>query len=80
MGGDAFWVDDSLVVAILEDELVVRVPPDDYDHLVLRSGCRPFEFADRPVPSWVIVEAIALAGDDTLAEWVAIGLDWPNSP
>lgn len=80
MHGKAFWVDKKLVVSILEDELLVRVPPDDYERLVLKSGCRPFEFAARPVPSWVLVEAIALSGDDTLSEWVSIGLEGLPAP
>ena len=80
MDGSSFWVDDRLVVSIHNDELLVRVPPDDYDSLVIRPGCRPFEFAARPVPSWVLVSSIALSGDHSLAEWLSIGMNGPDTP
>lgn len=78
LGGNSFWVEERLVISIHGDDLLVRVPSDDYLELLDRPGARPYEFAARPVPAWVVVEAEALGGDETLAEWVNIGLDGPN--
>ncbi len=78
LGGKSFWVDDRLVVSIHGDELLVRVPDHDYDDLLARPGTRPYEFAARPVPSWVMIDSGAILDDDSLAQWLSIGLRRPG--
>lgn len=75
LSGKSFWVADRLVISINGDDLLVRVAEDDYESVLELPGTRPFEFADRPVPSWVIVEGVAIATDDELARWVNLGLE-----
>lgn len=79
LGGTSFWVDDRLVISIHEDGILVRVPPSEYPTLLERPGVRPYEFAARPVPAWVIVDADSITQDGALTEWVAIGLAGPAS-
>lgn len=74
LGGKSFWVEDRLVVSIHGEELLIRVPEQEYDDLLGRPGTRPYEFAARPVPSWVMVGAGAILDDESLQEWISIGM------
>lgn len=74
LGGKSFWVDDRLVISIHGDELLVRVPEHEYERLVDRPGARPYTFADRPVPSWVMVGPHGILDDESLREWLSIGM------
>jgi hypothetical protein len=74
MGGTSFWLDDRLAIAIHGDDVLVRVPDAVYPSLMERSGARPYEFAARPVPNWVLFAGEA-ADEDALAELIGLGLD-----
>lgn len=79
LGGTSFWVDDRLVISIHEEGILIRVSPSDYPDLLERPGVRPYEFAARPVPAWVVVDASSIAQDGALTEWVEIGLGGAGS-
>jgi len=74
MGGTSFWLDDRLAIAIHGEDVLVRVPDAMYPTLVERNGARPYEFAARPVPNWVLVSGES-ADEDALAELIRLGLD-----
>jgi len=74
MGGTSFWLDDRLAIAIHGDDVLVRVPDAVYPSLMERSEVRPYEFAARPVPNWVLFAGEA-ADEDALAELIRMGLD-----
>ena len=74
LGGRSFWVDDRLVVSVHGDDLLLRVPLEDYPSLLDRPGVMPYEFAARAVPGWVLIEGSAVADDKALSEWVGRGL------
>lgn len=78
LDGKSFWIDDRLVVSIHGDELLIRVADNEYDELLERPGARPYEFAERPVPSWVMVGSRAVLDDDSLLEWLSIGMRRPS--
>jgi len=74
MGGTSFWLDDRLAIAIHGDDFLVRVPDAAYPTLMKRNEARPYEFAARPVPNWVLFTGEA-ADEDALAELIRLGLD-----
>jgi len=74
MGGKSFWLDDRLAIAIHGDDVLVRVPDAAYPSLMQRADARPYEFAARPVPNWVLFAGEA-ADEDALAELIRLGLD-----
>jgi len=77
MGGTSFWLDDRLAIAIHGEDVLVRVPDAVYPTLMARSGARPYEFAARPVPNWVLIAGES-ADEDALAELIRLGLDSSN--
>lgn len=74
MGGTSFWLDDRLAIAIHGEDVLVRVPDAAYPSLMKRTDARPYEFAARPVPNWVLFAGEA-ADEDALAELIRLGLD-----
>jgi len=74
MGGTSFWLDDRLAIAIHGEDVLVRVPDAAYSSLMERNEARPYEFAARPVPNWVLFAGEA-ADEDALAELIRMGLD-----
>jgi hypothetical protein len=74
LDGKSFWVDDGLVASIHGDDLLLRVDRSEYAKMLARPGTRPYEFAGRPVPAWVLVGPDAVLDDESLREWLAIGM------
>ena len=73
MGGTSFWLDDRLAIAIHGEDVLVRVPDDEYPALMKRDEARPYEFAARPVPNWVLYSGDA-ADEGALTELIQLGL------
>lgn len=74
LDGDGYFLDGTLVVAVMGDELCVNVGKEDWEESLTGAGVRPLLFADRPVPGWVMVEGASVAGDDSLAGWIESAL------
>ena len=73
LGGTSFWLDDRLAIAIHGSDVLVRVPDSEYPTIMQRTEARPYEFAARPVPNWVLFSGDA-ADEDALAELIQLGL------
>ncbi|MFC3689642.1 TfoX/Sxy family protein [Aquipuribacter hungaricus] len=79
-GGLAFMVDGHLAVCAGSDgELMVRAHPDDLDALLGEPGARPFEMHGRSMAGWLGVGTDAVAADDALARWAAVGTGYARS-
>lgn len=74
-GGRGFLSRRSTFAIVFDDELIVKLPRSDYDRCLALSGVRPFAPGDeRPMTTWVVVSADAIAEDPELTEWLALGL------
>jgi TfoX/Sxy family transcriptional regulator of competence genes len=71
-GGIAFLVDGNMAVAVIGDDLLVRVGPDGAAAALQRPGTRVFDLTGRPMRGWVVV-AGEMLDDDVLAEWTEQG-------
>ena len=76
MSGLGFFVDDRLVVAVLDDRLCLHIDalgePEDIAALS-ELGAIPFEVAGRPVRGWYCIPEASL-DEAGLAIWVARGV------
>ena len=72
-GGMAFMLKGNLACCVLTDDLIVRVPKDEYADALLRPNVREMDYSGRPMRGWVMVGAGATDTDDSLAEWVRYG-------
>jgi TfoX/Sxy family transcriptional regulator of competence genes len=74
-GGRGFLSGKSTFVIVWNEGLLVKTPPDEYDALLAQPGIEPFAPGDeRPMGTWLVVPADAVADDPELTEWVSRGL------
>ena len=77
-GGIAFLLAGNMAVGVVGGDLMVRVPPGEYDDCLRQPGARPFDLTGRVMKGWVIVSGDVL-DDDTLADWVERGTAYAGS-
>jgi len=74
-GGRGFLVGKSTFVIVWDDGLIVKAPAGEYEALLGEPGVTPFApDGERPMSTWVVVAADAVADDPELLEWVRRGL------
>ena len=78
-GGIAFMVQGNMACGVIADDLIVRVPPDQYEATLARPHVRPMDMTGRPMRGWVVVGPEATSGEAALREWVSVGVDYALS-
>lgn len=74
-GGRGFLIGKSTFVIVWDDGLIVKTRPDDYERALGERGVTPFApDGEKPMSTWVVVEAEVVADDPQLADWVKRGL------
>ena len=74
-GGRGFLSGKSAFVIVWDDALIVKTPPAEYAAALREAFVTPFTpDGERPMSTWVVVAADAIADDPELAEWVRRGL------
>lgn len=74
-GGRGFLAGKSTFVIVWGDGLLVKVPRDEYAAALAMPHVVPFApDGERPMSTWVVVAADAVADDPELADWVRRGL------
>lgn len=72
-GALAWLVRGNLAVGVVGDDLLVRVPPEEYDTALAEPGVRPFAGTGRVMKGFVLVAGEEL-DDDVLRSWVDRGV------
>jgi len=73
--GRGFLIGRTTFVIVWREGLLVKTPPDEYDDLLAVPGIAPFAPGnERPMGTWLVVPADAVADDPELVEWVRRGL------
>ena len=74
-GGRGFLVGKSTFAIVWDDSLIVKAARDEYEALRAEPGVSPFApDGERPMSTWLVVAADAIADDPELAEWLARAL------
>ncbi len=74
-GGRGFLRGKSTFVIVWGDGLMVKTGRDDYDRLLRVPGVTPFApDGEKPMSTWVVVEAESVADDPELMDWVKRGM------
>jgi TfoX/Sxy family transcriptional regulator of competence genes len=79
-GGLAFLIGGNMSVSASgHGGLLLRCDPEETDALVREAGVERFEMRGRAMDGWLHVDADAVDGQDELARWVAVGVDYARS-
>ncbi len=74
-GGRGFLRGKSTFVIVWGDGLIVKTRREEYERLLREPGVSPFApGGEKPMSTWLVVEAESVADDPELAEWVRRGL------
>lgn len=75
-GGLSFMLGGNLCVGILEDTLIARVGPDQYEDALEQPHAGPFDFTGRPMRGWVRVQPEGIDFEKDLEDWVDRALEF----
>ncbi len=78
-GGVGFLLQGNMACGILNDDLIVRVGPEQYEEALAEAHARPFDITGRPMTGWVMVAPAGYAEDEDLDRWVQQGLAFAGS-
>ena len=74
-GGRGFLVGKSTFVIVTESGLIVKSTPSEYPEFKKEPGVEPFApGGERPMTTWLAVDAEVVADDPELTEWIRRGL------
>ena len=80
-GGIAFMRDDRMFAGIVRDDLMVRVPHDQYEEVLTRPYVRPMDFTARPMKGFIYVAWEGLQAQPALLRtYLQLGLAYLDSP
>lgn len=72
-GGIAFLLRGRMCCGVLGDELVVRVPDDEFSAVLRHRHVRPMDFTGRPLKGFVYVSPPGFRTSAALRSWLARG-------
>jgi len=78
-GGLGLMVAGNMCVGVMEEDLIVRLDPEEEAGAVAEPGARPFDFTGRPMRGWLFVSPDATAEDADLERWVRRAEDYAAS-
>ena len=78
-GGICFSLYGNMACGILNDELIVRVGPQEYENALKLPNTRKFDITGKPMKGWVMVSFQGDRSDSDLSEWIQRGLNFALS-
>ena len=70
-GGRGFLVGTSTFAIVWDDSLIVKTAKSEYAALLHASGVTPFApGGEKPMSTWLVVDADTIADDPELTEWL----------
>lgn len=69
--GRGFMDGKSAFVIVWDSDLIVKTAPSEYAECLAEPGVTPFApNGEKPMSTWVVVEADSIADDPELVEWL----------
>ena len=78
-GGIGFMVAGNMCCGVMDDDLIVRLDPEEAERALGEQHTRPFEFTGRPMKGFLFVSAEGVASEEALAGWVEAALAFASS-
>ena len=78
-GGLCMMLDGHMCCGVINDELMVRVGPDNHSELATQPYVRPMDFTGRPMRGMLFLSTEGCSIEDQLALWVERGAAYAAS-
>ena len=73
-GGLCFLLNNNMCCGIVDDRLMARVGPEQYDHCLSLAYCTTMDFTGRPMKGMVYVMPEGTCEDKPLQTWLSYAL------
>ena len=73
-GGIAYMYRDHMCVGSIDDMLMVRVGPDQYEDALSQKYVKPMDFTGKPMKGYVYVEPTGFKTEKNLIKWIDKGI------
>jgi hypothetical protein len=76
------WVNGNMALALVKEDLMIRVGPESYDKLMSQPYKRKMDFTGKPLKGFLGFLYISSKGtesDKDLKKWVLIGVEFARS-
>jgi len=78
-GGLSFLLNGNMCCGVINDSLMVRVGPDDYEDALTEQHTRQMDFTGRPLKGFVYVDPEGLTTEESLLKWIDRGIKFASS-
>ncbi len=78
-GGVAYMLNAHMCCGVIDDLLMVRVGPDEYEKALKEKHTRPMDFTGRPMKGYIYVEPRGYKLDTDMKSWVDRGIKFVKS-
>jgi hypothetical protein len=78
-GGVAFLMHGNMAIGIHQNELIVRMSPEQAVEALGETGARVFDLTGRPMKGWLMIGPRGHKTPESLRKWVGRGLDFASS-
>ena len=73
-GGICYMLNGNMCCGVLDDELIVRAKPDEYERAMKRPHTRVLDFTGRPMKGFVVVRPPGWRAEAALKNWITLGI------
>jgi len=74
MGGLTFMVNGKMCVGVLQDDLMARIAPEEYESSLEKKGCREMNFTGKPMKGFVFISPEGTSRTKDLQGWIDMAL------
>jgi TfoX/Sxy family transcriptional regulator of competence genes len=78
-GGLSFLLHGKMCCGVLQNDLVVRIQPEDYEAALEQPSVRPMDFTGRPLKGFIYVGPEGCQSDKELSRWIEHGVEFVSS-
>ena len=78
-GGIAFLLNGNMCVGVHNQDLIVRLAPEETDQALAEPHTRVFDLSGRPMKGWILVESSGLKDEKTLGKWIRLSVGYALS-
>lgn len=76
MGGLTFMVNNKMCAGIVNDDLMLRIAPEEYEQALEKNGCRTMDFTGKPMKGFVFVSEEGYRNQRDLDGWLSLALSF----
>jgi TfoX/Sxy family transcriptional regulator of competence genes len=78
-GGLSFLLHGKMCCGVLQNDLVVRTQPEDYEAALEQPYVRPMDFTGRPLKGFIYVSPEGCQTEKELSRWIEHGVEIVSS-